>query len=233
MSCIYKITNLVNGKIYIGKTEKTIQERFEQHKIKASQHPNRYLYDAMNHYGYSNFKIEEVELVEDIDELDNREIYWIKFYNSINPEIGYNMTIGGDGGNTWQFNNDKQKTGELIRQQHLKERYIPLTKESLMQDIQDGLLAKEMQEKYHCSGETLANRFKIYFGKSLNEIRPLKNSGQFKKKEIDKNILLKDIKTGMSLKELAIKHNVSEKTIRNRCKEFYNKTIIEIRKESV
>ena len=44
------------------------------------------------------------------------------------------MTIGGDGGNTWQFNNDKQKTGELIRQQHLKERYIPLTKESLLQD---------------------------------------------------------------------------------------------------
>lgn len=90
-----------------------------------------------------------------------------------------------------------------------------------------------MQEKYRCSGETLANRFKTYFGKSLNEIRPLKNSGQFKKKEIDKDMLLKDIKAGISLKELAIKYNVSEKTIRNRCKEFYNKTITEIKKESV
>ena len=75
MGYIYQIVNIVNGKVYIGKTEKTIEERFKQHKIKAATYPNRYLYDAMNHYGYSNFQIKEIEQVNDIDELDNREKY--------------------------------------------------------------------------------------------------------------------------------------------------------------
>ena len=58
MGYIYKITNTINNKIYIGQTSKTIEERFKAHISKAKQHINRYLYDAMNHYGYENFIIE-------------------------------------------------------------------------------------------------------------------------------------------------------------------------------
>lgn len=142
------------------------------------------------------------------------------------------MTNGGDGGNTWKNNINKQRTGELIRQAHLKEKYFPLTKENLEEDIKNNLLAREMQEKYHCSAKTLANRFKMYFGKGLNEIRPLKNSGQFKKKEINKDDLLQDIYSKMSILDLAKKYNVSEKTIRNRCKEMFGKNLSELRKEA-
>ena len=89
MGYIYKITNQINQKIYIGLTRDSIENRWESHKKKASQYPNRYLYDAMNHYGYDNFTIEQIEECND-DILDEREIYWIAFFNSTDPSIGYN-----------------------------------------------------------------------------------------------------------------------------------------------
>ena len=61
MGFIYKITNIINGHTYVGKTTKTIEQRLEEHQKKARQHPNRYLYDAMNCYGYDNFSIEEID----------------------------------------------------------------------------------------------------------------------------------------------------------------------------
>lgn len=106
MGYIYKITNQENGKMYVGKTERTPKERFQEHIKKAKLHTNRYLYDAMNHYGYENFVIETLEECE-INQLNEREIYWISFLNTLTPN-GYNMTNGGDGGNTWDKNNNKE-----------------------------------------------------------------------------------------------------------------------------
>lgn len=61
MGYIYKITNNINQKIYIGKTSQSIDKRFRSHINNARNHINRYLYDAMNKYGYENFTIEEIE----------------------------------------------------------------------------------------------------------------------------------------------------------------------------
>lgn len=101
MGYIYKITNKINNKIYIGKTENSIQHRFQEH-IKTSRKSCSYrshLYSAMREYGVDNFSI---ELVESCDErLDERERYWIKFYQSQNPDIGYNIHEGGRGGRTF------------------------------------------------------------------------------------------------------------------------------------
>lgn len=96
MSYIYKITNDINNKVYIGKTNLTIQQRFEQHirdsKKESLQH--RPLYNAIRKYGKQHFHIEIVE--ECItSEASNREQYWINFYNSYYN--GYNATKGGDG----------------------------------------------------------------------------------------------------------------------------------------
>ena len=94
MPYIYKITNDINGKIYIGKTHNSIETRFKQHcadSIKGSC-KNRPLYRAMNKYGIEHFHI---ELIEETDTPEEREIYWIEQYNSYRE--GYNATIGGDG----------------------------------------------------------------------------------------------------------------------------------------
>lgn len=98
MNYIYCITNLINNKRYVGKTTQSIEERFKEH-CKDSQkerHQKRPLYDAMNKYGIENFKIEELEQVEDQDVLSEREIYWINELQTYGSN-GYNASKGGDG----------------------------------------------------------------------------------------------------------------------------------------
>lgn len=103
MPYIYKITNLVNDKIYIGKTSlKNINERFEQHcnDAKKPHNEKRPLYNAINKYGNENFKIELVETVDTDLTASEREIFWIKYFNSyigFKNSNGYNATLGGDG----------------------------------------------------------------------------------------------------------------------------------------
>ena len=96
MSYIYKITNLVNGKKYIGQTSLSIQERFKQHIHDASKkyYNHRPLYDAFNKYGIENFIIEELEECN-IKEVNQKEIEYINKYNTYHN--GYNATLGGEG----------------------------------------------------------------------------------------------------------------------------------------
>lgn len=94
MSYIYKITNILNGKVYIGKTNKTIKERWGEHKRASIRYPERPLYRAFSKYGFDNFSIEQIEEVP-LNIVDEREKYWIKYYDTY--KNGYNATLGGDG----------------------------------------------------------------------------------------------------------------------------------------
>lgn len=93
---IYKITNLINQKAYVGKTINSIEERWKEHKKEAMRQraENRPLYKALNKYGVENFSVELVEEV-DVKNLSEREIYWIGYYHTYTE--GYNATLGGDG----------------------------------------------------------------------------------------------------------------------------------------
>lgn len=94
MSYIYKITNDINNKIYVGKTEFSIEKRFKEHCNDAFRDRNekRPLYTAMRKYGIEHFTI---ELIEETDNPEEREIYWIGYFNGYTE--GYNATKGGDG----------------------------------------------------------------------------------------------------------------------------------------
>ena len=94
MGVIYKITNTCNNKVYIGQTVKTMDERWRQHHVNYNKpyFSHLPLYRAMNKYGPRSFICEQLEEVPD-NELDEREKYWIKYYNSY--ETGYNATLGG------------------------------------------------------------------------------------------------------------------------------------------
>jgi len=96
LAYIYKITNKLNGKIYVGKTEFSVEKRFKEHKADSIRitKEKRPLYSAMRKYGTDNFKIEVLEKVKTNDSIE-REIYWIKKLKSFSN--GYNATVGGDG----------------------------------------------------------------------------------------------------------------------------------------
>jgi group I intron endonuclease len=98
---IYKITNIINKKIYIGYNSSTKDTRWNEHKrdYLKEKFKTKNLYKAMIKYGIENFSYEKIEEgIEDLDTLKNREIFWISYYDSNNPCLGYNMTKGGDGG---------------------------------------------------------------------------------------------------------------------------------------
>lgn len=89
---VYKITNKVNNKKYIGITTRSIEERFEEHcKAKSG------IGYAIRKHGRSNFKITELEYAEDQEELIELEMENIKKYKTF--KTGYNQTIGGEGVN--------------------------------------------------------------------------------------------------------------------------------------
>jgi group I intron endonuclease len=107
---IYKITNKVNGKIYIGKT-KNPEKRLKQH-INASKRKKTKLYNAMNKYGVNNFSIEIIDRCDD-NTVNIMEIDYIKKYDTINK--GYNITIGGEGGDTFTNLNEDEKEKRRLK----------------------------------------------------------------------------------------------------------------------
>jgi len=95
---VYKITNLVNGKIYVGITIRTLKQRFNSHVNHSKRSSsNHYFYNAIKKYGRESFTIEILERCSSREELPKREIFWINELRSHNPSIGYNSTLGGEG----------------------------------------------------------------------------------------------------------------------------------------
>lgn len=99
---IYKITNLVNNKIYIGQTI-NYDERVRHHKQIAfrenSKERDKPLYRAIRKYGVDNFKFEIIDEASNIDELNAKEIHWIAYYDCcVDGNKGYNLDKGGKNG---------------------------------------------------------------------------------------------------------------------------------------
>lgn len=105
---IYKIENKINHKIYIGQSI-NIERRWRAH-LNATQTHNNKLWAALNKYGKDNF---DFSIIEECPKelLDEREQYWIKYYDSYNN--GYNLTLGGDGKQTANYEEIKQAYEEL------------------------------------------------------------------------------------------------------------------------
>lgn len=117
---IYKITNLVNGKIYIGKTS-----RFEKRKKgyyqkslgkykKESRISKSLITQALQKYGFENFKFEIIEEVLTPEILNEREKFWIRTFNSVDKSIGYNIALGGNGGDLFTNHPNKEAYREKI-----------------------------------------------------------------------------------------------------------------------
>jgi len=127
---VYKTTNKINGKIYIG--------------FDTNNNPNYLgsgvaIKKAIRKYGKENFIKETIEYCDTKNQLTEKEIYWIKFYNSTDRKIGYNISIGGgEGGNLGKKVNKRisiSNKGKNIGNQNAKGK-IPYNKGKKMPDEQ-------------------------------------------------------------------------------------------------
>lgn len=108
---IYKITNIQNNKVYIGQTIRPIKDRFHRHINDAMNNVlDTHFARAIRKYGKESFIIEQIDIAKTQTELNQKEQYWIQYYDSV--KNGYNETdaLTKCGGNTYKF-----KTAEEMK----------------------------------------------------------------------------------------------------------------------
>lgn len=104
---VYRITNKVNGKAYIGITTRTLEKRWREHlnAMATQSKTNRALYGAMHKYGVTNFAVDHLFSAFTLEGLKATERALISQYETLAPN-GYNLTAGGDG--VWGYKWDKE-----------------------------------------------------------------------------------------------------------------------------
>ena len=105
MGYIYKITCKDTNKIYVGKSESSVETRWKEH-CRAAFLPSHGDYNfpfhrAIRKYGIDNFIVKTIDKTDNSEELKEKEKYWINFYNSYYQ--GYNATLGGDGQSKYNY----------------------------------------------------------------------------------------------------------------------------------
>lgn len=156
MGYIYKITNSINGKMYVGQTRRDIETRWHEH-LYYSHHKNRgyncILHQAIRKYGDDAFRVEEIEKCDNIL-LMEREMYWIKELGT--TKNGYNISTGGQG---WNKCNDEDILALWNEGNTMKEiaKTIPLHPETISKRLQRmGISKQEILDR----GNFKANRKK-------------------------------------------------------------------------
>ena len=148
---IYKITNLINGKIYIGQTVQSLKKRFEQH----CGNKKSVIGQTIKKYGKKNFYIETVEECETLDELNEREIFLIAHYDCIAPK-GYNLTEGGEGASHSEITRQKISMVNRKRFENLAERKKIAEKLRGRKDSEEVKARKSAAQKKRYSENPLA-----------------------------------------------------------------------------
>ena len=194
MGSIYIIKNKINTKVYIGQTKGSIQERFLSH-IHNSRYFDNHLYLAMRKYGTDNFFIELLEEVEN-NNLDEREIYWIAYFDSYNN--GYNMTIGGQGNkrNDYQQIIKEWNNGKTVKQIQDEFNLSSSGVISILNNLE--ISHKERRKRCGESKQKVESKYYLELwnkGYSLNKISKITGSAKptIKKRLIDFGITQKDI----------------------------------------
>lgn len=120
---IYKATSATTGKVYIGQTTQTLQERINQHNSHAFGHQyNYHFHNAIRKYGADDFNYEIIEDdIKSVETLNERERYWISYYNSYYD--GYNSTMGGDG----TVRRDDELIVKLFKEGHTTQEICEIT----------------------------------------------------------------------------------------------------------
>lgn len=159
-SGIYKITNIKNGKIYIGSAV-NLRKRKNHHfcSLKNNKHKNSYLQHAWNKDGENNFTFEIIEVVDDLKMLIPKEQFWIDKTLCTDPKYGYNLSpVAGSGLGLKHTEENKRKlsearTGEKCFTAKLTNKDVVIIK----QLINQGYRQKDIAKRFGVSPQTISN----------------------------------------------------------------------------
>jgi len=196
---IYKITNRINGKVYIGQSN-NCNRRFQEH-IKGKQNGVSLIHLAIKKYGIQNFDLEIIE--KEIEDYDEKEKFWISFYKSNQRDYGYNILEGDQ--------NPPRIEGEdscLFKISNKDFHNI----ENLIKD--SDLTFEEIAKKYNLSESYISqiNRGIARRNKELNY--PLRIFNNFSFNEDKINLIIHDLMyTHLPTEHIAKKHNIDSLTV--------------------
>jgi group I intron endonuclease len=114
---VYKITNTINNKVYIGITQQELKVRWQQHKCNSNR-KTYHLYNAIKKYGFSNFKIQVLFEAKDKEEMFLKEVELISKHKSNDRNYGYNNSLGGEKSKKGTKLSEEQKTKISIYQKN-------------------------------------------------------------------------------------------------------------------
>lgn len=221
--CIYKITNLINNKFYIGKTC-NFAVRIKYHKTRSFiTHPNTPLVRAFKKYGINNFKFEVIKGGISSNHINDVEKQYIKKLKCQDPKIGYNILAGGDGWSKGNIPWNKGTKGLVIISEETRKK-ISLAntgknKIFTQQHKNNIALATKLAMQNPAVKEKLAKPKKINYDK-LN------------KKALNKTKLILDkVNSNFNLYEIAKQLNITPSSVINQLKRtnmFTNKIINKI-----
>lgn len=216
---VYKTTNLINGKIYIGKTIKT------GNKLKCYFGSGVSIIHAIKKYGINNFKKDIMAEASSEDELNALEIYYIKEYNSMDIKIGYNILQGGEGFNSktasetskkmWRNPVFREKISKSIKESY-KNPEIKARKKIIMEEISrrdDVNLKKSIASKKMWEDEAYKKKVSNLIKISKNTEESKRGTSLFQKEYKNRE----DVKREASKKQ---KERMSNPDIREKMSKF-------------
>ena len=245
---IYVIKNTINDKVYVGQTTKKLSVRFNNHKAASRTGEDTKFYRAIRKYGEENFYIELLEEV-DVKDLNTKEIYWIKHYNSYYN--GYNSTLGGDQpyrinyekvAELWNngmylseiariMGNERDTISHILKDilgistEEIKKRGIKavrnITDEQVLEEWNNGLTPHQIHQKIGSTPETI-KKILLEYGITEQEWKIRANNNN---RKIDSQEVLKLWNQGLCLSDIyrAIYPNrdhIHTSTIKKQLKEF-------------
>lgn len=209
---VYIITNIINNKVYIGSTTQSFRRRYTQHfyQLQTKNHCNEYLQNSWMKYGNSSFIFDILELCNKKDCL-LREQYWLDFYQSWNPEKGYNLLKNSNNSLGYKH---KDETKKRMSDLKIGKQSHPNTKKAVLLANIGRPRTKEEKEKI-----SIANKGKKCSAESI-EKRRLKVIGTFfknKRKIIMFDYNFKILQIFESTKKCSEYISLSESQIRTIC----------------
>lgn len=224
-SGIYKIT-FPNQKVYIGRSNNIYRRMLEHNNDFRNKLP--IVYAIMKYGKIVEFDI--LELIDDLEKMKEREIYWISYYNSTNKNKGYNVSLGGDGGDPGSLNSQAKFTEEQIQ----------ILYKELEENLDETL--EQIAKKYNIHLSTLSNinnghtyyhstiRYPIRDSKKCKKVIAGTNNknSKFTEQDLKEIYNLLQNEQDLTMKKIAEKYNVWSSTIQNinLGKTYYNKDLI-------